>query len=114
MTNPPLPPFDFASTYRDGNPYPIYDRYRERDPVHVIGPTEAWMPAQGPGVFLFSHADNMKWLRDPRMKREWRQLQTESGDADSAAVYPEEFGTFRSVANLFMLFRDPPTHTRRS
>lgn len=110
MVSQALPPFDFTSTYRDGNPYPVYERYRTQDPVHVLPDGHANGTGVESRVLLFGHADCMTWLRNQRLGREWRR-------PDDGQVLPPERpnsepDSFGAVANLFMLFRDPPVHTR--
>ncbi len=110
MVSQALPPFDFTSTYRDGNPYPAYTQYRTQDPVHVLPEDPANGTGVEPRVLLFGHADCMTWLRNLRLGREWRR-------PDDGQVLPRERpnpepDSFGAVANLFMLFRDPPVHTR--
>ncbi|MBA2469638.1 MAG: cytochrome P450 [Chloroflexia bacterium] len=110
VTSQTLPPFDFASTYRDGNPYPSYARYRTQDPVHVLPDDIANGTGAGVRALLFGHTDCMRWLRDQRLGREWHQ-------PDDGQLLPRqrpnpEPDSFGAVANLFMLFRDPPVHTR--
>jgi len=92
-----LPPFDMATAYGGGNPYPTYATYRAADPVHVV----PWTDRDGADVYLFRHADCHAWLRDQRLGRgNW----TPGPD-----VAPD---SYQAVASLFMLFRDPPMHTR--
>jgi len=98
-----LPPFDIASTFRDGDPYPAYARYRAGDPVHVVADDRV-------NVYLFRHADCMALLRDGRLGREWND--PDDGHRlprNQPSLEPDSFG---AVASLFMLFRDPPVHTR--
>jgi cytochrome P450 len=92
-----LPPFDFATTYRHGDPYPEYARYRAADPVHYV----PWTDRDGADVYLFRHADCQAWLRDQRLGRGDRKVPPE--------ISPD---SYQAVASLFMLFRDPPMHTR--
>jgi cytochrome P450 len=101
VVNQALPPFDFELTYRDGDPYPAYARYRAGDPVHVVPWDNPDRPEGGADVYLFRHADCHASLRNPRLGR---------GDSHSRPdAAPDSFG---AVSSLFMLFRDPPVHTR--
>ncbi len=109
MVTHTLPPFDMASTFQDGNPYPVYERYRTQDPVHQVRNDSG----DGSGVttttYLFGHAECRKWLRHQRLGREWRP----AGSGHPAPPQPDhDPDSFGAVANLFMLFRDPPVHTR--
>lgn len=56
MVTQTLPPFDFGSTFRDGNPYPAYARYRGSEPVHVVREAAVNGSDGGTGVYLFGHA----------------------------------------------------------
>ncbi len=102
MTQQQIEPFNFATTYAHGDPYPVYAFYRDVDPVHV-------QPREGhdghPGwldVYLFRHAECMTALRDPRFGK-WERPE---------GAPPPEPDTFQAVASNFMLFRNPPVHTR--
>ncbi|CAN5814012.1 cytochrome P450 [soil metagenome] len=110
MSSQPLPLFDVAAAYRDGNPYPIYTLYRAREPVHVVHDTDASTANGGSHAFLFAHADCVKWLRDQRLGRELRTLNPDS-PVDGLSP-PAATESFAAVANRFMLFRNPPEHTR--
>jgi len=110
MVTQTLPPFDFASTFRDGNPYPAYERYRTQDPVHLVREDSGDGSSVGTSTYLFGHADCMKWLRDQRLGREWRL--PDDGQLVARQRPDPEPVSFGAVANLFMLFRDPPVHTR--
>ena len=106
MVTHTLPPFDMTTTFRDGNPYPVYERYRNLDPVH-LAPYDSGVDMT---TYLFGHAECLKWLRDQRLGREWPP----AGDGHSAPAPGPGFDpdSFGAVASLFMLFRDPPVHTR--
>ncbi len=101
--------FSMEETYRDGNPYPHYAWFRRHDPVHVGEP--AW-PMGHPEIVLFRHTDVMQCLRDGRM------LRTPLGLPEVQAMRAEEQrepparDSFEYVSNRFMLFLDPPDHTR--
>lgn len=110
VASPALPPFDFASTYRDGNPYPVYTLYRTQDPVHVAPEDKATATGALSRALLFRHADCMTWLRDKRLGREWRALLPET--APEHLPPAPDLDSFFAVANLFMLYRDPPVHAR--
>lgn len=84
------------------NPYPLYARLREGDPVHRSYAIFGWI--------LFRHADCLELLRDPRFSADDRNFigfkrQQEIAVADGLAD-PE--GKDEPV----MLRRDPPDHTR--
>lgn len=86
--NPLLPEFRF-------NPYPTYHRLRVEDPVHR---------SMLPGTWVLSrYADVMMVLRDARF-----------GRADAESFWRERIGegSAHGVITKWMLFRDPPDHTR--
>jgi len=87
--NPLLPEFL-------ANPYPLYHRLRTEDPVHrsTLLP-DSWI--------LTRYADVAMVLRDNRFGRQ-----------DAATFFQERFGSgpVVDVYSKWMLFRDPPDHTR--
>ena len=93
--------FDFEAAYRDGNPYPEFARFREAFGAQYV----AADPDQGrsrPWLTLFRHDDCLNALRDNRLVREYGSDQWHEPEPDS----------FWAMGRLFMLFRDPPIHTR--
>ena len=94
--------FRIETAYATGDPYDTYAWFRAHDPVHLGEPREGGHPA----VHLFRHADVMRLLRDPRLGKEWHKLLPP--DQQPPAPEPD---SFHAVAQQFMLFRDPPTHT---
>lgn len=101
MSTSSLPPFDFDEAYREGNPYPTLARYREEAGAYLI-PVHPERPGTTPWLLLFRHADCMAALRDHRLGREY----------GPAPQFHSELDGFWATARLFMLFRDPPVHTR--
>src|SRR5262245_3154576 len=86
--NPLLPEFR-------QNPYPTYDRLRTEDPVHQ---------SMLPGTWVLSrYADVAMVLRDSRF-----------GRANAETFWRERVGDgpAHSILTKWMLFRDPPDHTR--
>ena len=105
-----LEPFDPAFPELRADPYPVYHRYREREPVHwgvsgLAGYPGAW--------YLFRHADVVAALKDPRLGKARRQVNYE-GEAQPAAAppVPEAARPFMELARKFIVHRDPPDHTR--
>ncbi len=96
------PVFRLDTAFANGDPYETYRWFREHDPIHKGEPWE-WGPAP---VYLFRHADVIKWLRDARLGKEWHKV-----FPPDAATQPPEPDSFQAVARQFMLFRDPPLHT---
>ncbi len=78
------------------NPYPNYHRLREEDPVHSS--------TLLPGSWVLSrYADVMMVLRDARFGR---------ADAEAFWLGRVGPGPAHAVITKWMLFRDPPDHTR--
>ncbi|MDQ4100539.1 MAG: cytochrome P450, partial [Chloroflexota bacterium] len=77
---------------------------RERERVHV---GEAMWRGGPPTVYLFGFAEVMAALRDDRLRREGWRLLAEAETTPQPA--PDTFG---SLTQNWMLFRDPPDHTR--
>ncbi|MFI0741095.1 cytochrome P450 [Streptomyces sp. NPDC021100] len=86
----PLGPFRLSDVHIP-DPYPLYERYREDDPVH-----------QGEdGWYLFRHADVTAVLSDRRY-----------GRGGLPAPLPAGCPHLRRTASHWMVFMDPPRHTR--
>ncbi len=89
VTYNPLSP----SVYTD--PYPTYERLRDKDPVH-------WSPLMDSWVFSrYKHVDSI--LRDHK------RFSNDSGKRGNPGHIDE---TFDLQSQPSMLFRDPPDHTR--
>jgi cytochrome P450 len=84
------------------NPYPLYRRLRENDPIHRSHPVRGWI--------LFRHADCVELLRDPRFSADDRKL---AGYARQYAMSIREgLADPQAPQEPVMLRRDPPDHTR--
>lgn len=96
--NPLLPEFR-------ADPYVVYERFRTLNPVHcAIAPTST-----DPGFwYLFAYADVAAALRDPRLGRELNPVKSPK----TSASVPEANEPFYEMAGQWMLYRDPPNHTR--
>ncbi len=85
------------------DPYPVYRRYREADPVH-------WGLPQRPGAegcfYLFGAREIEQVLRDPRFVRRMPGADAKSGSA------PESQCAFVEMSKRWLLSCDPPNHTR--
>ncbi len=84
------------------NPYPTYARMLEEGPLHYVdvGKWAVWA--------VFSHAECSAMAKDPRLsaKRAKQQLLT---------LPPSTHGEFKElerILGLWMIFMDPPEHTR--
>jgi cytochrome P450 len=88
--------YDFFSVEQRVDPYPLFQRAREEDPVH-------W---NGYGWTLLRYADVMAALLDPRLAA----ARIDGGDipADMLSEYGPYFDSLRNM----LLFADPPDHTR--
>jgi cytochrome P450 len=102
-------PFSIEETYAQGDPYPHYAWFREHDPVH---PGEPGWPLGHPQVFLFRHADVMGWLKDARMVHRVSKLAEVRQQREAQEWEPPAPDTWAHIADRFMLFQDPPDHTR--
>lgn len=87
------------------DPYPVYRRYREEDPVH-------WGISSNPRLpgtwYLLRYKDVMQVLESPKFGREAGKVR----DDDEGAPVPKAYRGFSSIVSNWMVFRDPPTHTR--
>jgi len=97
MTTMVFNPID-PQTHAD--PYPIYRRLREEDPVHWSELMDAWVLAR--------YDDIVAVLTDPRYSADRRQAQNRF--VQQAMQRQEEFGPFGRAQT--MLTSDPPEHTR--
>ncbi|HKR50177.1 MAG TPA: cytochrome P450 [Pseudonocardiaceae bacterium] len=87
------------------NPYPVYQRYRENDPVHWSSAT-----AETAGSwYVFGYADVASVLSSPHYGRSSRVAQ--AGDATPSTLVPDSYGTLRRIVENWLVFMDPPRHT---
>ena len=96
--NPLLPEFR-------ADPYPIYHQFRARNPVHcATAPTSThagfW--------YLFRHADVAATLKGSRFGRELHRVLP----PEAFPPLPESHKPFYEMAGKWMLYCDPPDHTR--
>jgi cytochrome P450 len=82
------------------NPYPMYSRLREEDPVHWSELMDSWI--------LTRYDDVVAVLTDSRFSADRRQARNRF--AQQAQKIEEEFGPFGRTQT--MLSSDPPLHTR--
>ena len=84
------------------NPYPMYSRLRQRDPIHRSAITGTWV--------VSSYGDVAAVLRDPRFlsdKRKLRRYERASAQSAGDGVLGEQDGVVSDMTAL-----DPPGHTR--
>lgn len=88
---------DDASTR--GNPFPLFDRLRSMDPVHWSPVLKSWI--------LTRYEDCRLALMSPALSAERVRafLARRSGD-------PADLAQLRDQMDRWMVFRDPPDHTR--
>lgn len=83
--------------------YAHYRRFRELDPVHAVvqsGANRTW--------YLFRHADVSRMLRDDRFVKEYSNV----FPGKVMHRFPPQYAALNAEINDWMLFRDPPLHTR--
>ncbi len=100
-----LEPFNPLSPEFRADPYVVYELFRTTSPVHcAVAPTSTH-----PGFwYLFAYADVAATLRDPRFGRELNRAER----ATDAAPMSKTNNAFYEMAGQWMLYRDPPNHTR--
>lgn len=86
--------------------YDYYREFRERAPIAMTATT---YPLGMPGVAVLRFHDVQIALRDNRLRREIRPLMPPDWQPEPTATPGR---TIASVFSGFMLFRDPPHHTR--
>lgn len=111
MTSPALAPFDIIGwTPQDtADPYPVYKRYRVHDPVHLSATSDA-----GVGTwYLFGHADVHSVLSGHHFLRAPVPSEGARGTVPRLpAPIPEEYPALRRLVSNWLVFMDPPQHTR--
>jgi cytochrome P450 len=84
--------------------YTYYRRYREQDPVH-------WGISSNPNLsgawYIFRYEDVMKVMEDRRFGREFIKRE----DVETTPV-PTAYNTFLTMVSKWIVFREPPDHTR--
>ncbi len=97
--------FDPLSPEFRANPYPYYDILRNGAPIVYMPGWNMW--------FLTRHKDCVALLRDNRVGHEILRVRTrdEMGMSDIEAL-PESHQARIKMQSKWMLFRDPPDHTR--
>jgi pimeloyl-[acyl-carrier protein] synthase len=98
----PLNPF--TPVFR-ADPYTIYHTYRSREPVHWGMPTTPWWSGSW---YLTRYADIVTVLKEPRFGKEVHHLLP----PEELPAVPQEYTFLYQLMSDWMLFRDPPDHTR--
>jgi cytochrome P450 len=87
------------------DPYPVYHRYRQEDPVHWGMSSHSKLPGTW---YLLRYRDVMQVLESNKFGREaWRVR-----DDGEGSPVPKAYKGFQSMVSKWMVFRDPPDHTR--
>lgn len=94
----PLQPFNPLLPAVRNDPYPIYRRYREEEPVHSTPPLIPGMPGCW---YVFSYDEAVALAKDPRV-----------GRGPMQQLPPSPFAAFFKMLSQWMALRDPPDHTR--
>nr|AHE14641.1 cytochrome P450 [uncultured bacterium] len=98
----------FALTAEDiADPYPVYRHYREVDPVHVVPAASPDLPSTW---YLFRYADVVRVLSSPHVGRSAQRACAHL--ADPPALIPAHYPVLREVVSGWLVFLDPPRHTR--
>lgn len=91
--------------------YEIYRQYREKDPVHWCGDSSSTLS----GWCVFRYTDVNFVLKDSRFVREYAKAIGEERQSEVPVrtdEAPSQPPSFWQMASQWMLFRDPPDHTR--
>src|SRR5580704_15214989 len=85
------------------NPYPTYGRMHEEGPLHYVEVASKWAVWS-----IFSHAECSSIAKDPRLsaKRAKQMLLPLPFSRQS------EFSELARMLSLWLIFMDPPEHTR--
>jgi cytochrome P450 len=100
-------PFALTGPAELANPYPVYRSYREADPVHRVAPAD---PGQPDTWYLFRYDDVAGVLADQRFGRCAAVAQAR-GKVPPALI-PDGYPVLRQVVENWLVFLDPPRHTR--
>lgn len=104
----PSRPFEAQLGDSRADPYLLYGLFRRLDPVHcAVAPDLEGSHRKG-FWYLFRHADVAAALKDPRLGRELPGV----SQAEASARVPQAHKPFYEMAGKWMLYRDPPDHTR--
>ena len=98
MTLEPLVPFDARRPEVREDPYPLYRRLREEDPVHR-GAVGEWV--------ITTYADVATVLGDPRFSNDLTSTEMQRARIAAIGAEAAEFDS-----GLSMISMDPPDHTR--
>src|SRR5579885_2356025 len=93
-------PYDLLSPEARADPYPLYHRLRAEEPVHFAPSLQMWL--------LTRYADVAQAVRAPELSsRRATSFVEQLPEGERAAARP-----FARSLGQWMLFQDPPDHTR--
>ncbi len=95
-------PFDPANPAFVRDPYPVYARYRERDPVYRVVTTACADPTTW---YIFRYEDVERLLTRLPVGRN-------AGKHEGSGALPANLAMVRSVIENWLVFQDPPRHTQ--
>jgi cytochrome P450 StaP len=107
MAQQPLQRFDVTGWAAEdvANPYPVYQRYRDNDPVHWSIPT-----AKSAGTwYVFGYDDVASVLSSPHFGR--NPDLTRVKDSTPNPPVPAGYDSLRRIVQNWLVFMDPPRHT---
>jgi cytochrome P450 len=93
-----MKPFALSGPGEIADPYPVYARYRELDPVHAVAPSTPHAPGTW---YVFRFDDVTRVLGSDRF-----------GRGGHATPIPPDFPALRRMVAGWLVFLDPPWHTR--
>jgi len=100
-----MQPFNPFETAANEDPYAIYAKYREHDPVHRgMSP----IPGFGPSWYLFSYADIYQVMKDSRLAHNREPYL----HPEVRALMAQNPNPLSKVLQHWILLLDPPVHTR--
>ncbi|MCU1374676.1 MAG: cytochrome [Actinomycetia bacterium] len=103
-TQADLAPFNPWNPELLTDPYPIYARYREADPIHWGTATNPELPGSW---YLFRYDDNLKVLTDAAT------FASNPGTVGKEEVVPPAFNPVAHIFHRWLGAQDPPSHTRQ-
>jgi cytochrome P450 StaP len=87
------------------SPYPVYQRYRDNDPVH-------WSPATAESAgtwYVFGYDDVARVLSSQHFGRSSHVAR--AGDAAAPTLVPADYDSLHRIVQNWLVFMDPPQHT---
>lgn len=86
------------------NPYPIYRRYRDHDPVHSSSATASEIGTW----YVFRHGDVANVLSSKHFGRSARVARPD--DPSAPTLVPPDHDALRRIVENWLVFMDPPRH----